>query len=109
MLTSEGGRRCFVRTRRSKQKERLLRGQVKSIVYEGLKEDLAECPRPPQSIIIHRDGRAFECEWRGFQDAVGQLLRERLLPSAVVIGVVGDSQAQHRRTATCGGRAKGTV
>ncbi len=84
----EGGRRCFVRTRQSKQKERLLRGQIKSIIYECLKEDLADCFRPPRCIIIHRDGRTFECEWRGFQDAVGQLIREGLLPSNVIIGVV---------------------
>jgi len=84
----EGGRRCFVRTRQSKQKERLLRGQIKSIIYECLKEDLADCPRPPRSIVIHRDGRTFECEWRGLQDAVAQLIREGLLPEDVVIGVV---------------------
>ncbi len=84
----EGGRRCFVRTRQSKQKERLLRAQIKSVVYECLKEDLADCPRPPRSVIIHRDGRTFDCEWRGFQDAVQQLVREGILPTDVLIGVV---------------------
>ena len=84
----EGGRRCFVRTQRSRQRERLLRKEVQEALYDHLKTDLPDCPKPPRSIVLRRDGRIFESEWRGGQDAVTQLIRERLLPRDVVFGAV---------------------
>lgn len=85
---SEGGRHCYIYSVESQQKEKLLRKQVRTIVYDNLKRDLQDGQKPPQSIIMHRDGRAFICEWLGFRDAIEKLINEGLLPKNVVFGVV---------------------
>jgi hypothetical protein len=82
-----GGKECFVRTHPSRQKEKLLRPQVRQIVYDGLKQDLAR-GITINSIVLRRDGRLFESEWLGFLDAIEQLKTERRLASNVIIGAV---------------------
>lgn len=84
----EGGQRCFVRTQPSKQKEKLLRSQARSMIYQGLAEDLAGGVAPPRSVVMHRDGHVFQSEWLGLQDAVGQLVQEGRLPADVTTGIV---------------------
>jgi hypothetical protein len=84
----EGGRRCFVRYRASKQKEKLSRSLIRAVLLDCLREDLPDCPAPPRSLILHRDGLSFDSEWRGFQEAVAQLTDEGLLPKDLVTGVV---------------------
>ncbi len=82
------GLRCFTHIYPSKQKEKLLPQQIREVIYKHLKADLGNCNVSPQSIIIHRDGRAYLSEWRGFQDAIEQLQRDKVLPESVVIGIV---------------------
>jgi hypothetical protein len=81
----EGGRHCYTRPCESKQSEKLLRQQVRTMVYEGLKADLASVKKP-KSIILQRDGRLFRAEWLGFQEAIEQLIREGLLDEQTVWG-----------------------
>jgi hypothetical protein len=83
----QGGKKCFVRTHRSQQKEKLLRAQVRKIVYEGLKQDVRAGARIT-SLVLRRDGRLFETEWLGFEDAVKQLVSEGILLAALVFGAV---------------------
>jgi hypothetical protein len=83
-----GGRQCIVKTIRSEQSEKLLRQQVRTVVYETLRNELRAGGTVPRSIVGRRDGRAFRSEWRGFQDAIEQLKRDNLLPSDVVVGMV---------------------
>ncbi len=81
----EGGRHCYTRRCESKQSEKLLRQQVRTMVYEGLKADLSSVTRP-KSIVLQRDGRLFHAEWKGFQEAIEQLIREGLIDAQTVFG-----------------------
>jgi hypothetical protein len=85
---SQGGRHCLVQTVRSEQSEKLTRQQVRSIVYETLRQELKAGLAPPRSIVARRDGRAFKSEWLGFHDAIKQLSRDGLLPPDAVCGMV---------------------
>jgi hypothetical protein len=81
----EGGRHCYTRTLDSGQSEKLLRSQVRSVIYEGLKSDL-KAVRMLKSLILQRDGRLFNAEWLGFEDAVKQLISEKMLPVDILWG-----------------------
>jgi hypothetical protein len=83
----KGGKECFVRTHPSRQKEKLLRPQVRQIVYEALKQDIGRGVTI-SSLVLRRDGRLFESEWLGFRDAIDQLMNERLLSSNILVGAV---------------------
>jgi len=83
----EGGRKCFVRTFQSKQKEKLLRAQVRKIVCDALRQDV-DCGVRFRSLVLQRDGKLFESEWLGFSDAVTTLIKEGRLPSDVVFGAI---------------------
>ena len=83
----DGGRHCYTRLHDSNQPEKLLRQQVRTIVYEGLKADLGSVTKP-KSIVLQRDGRLFRSEWLGFQDAIQQLVHEGLLEDRVVFGAI---------------------
>lgn len=85
---SEGGRQCHLHAVESQQKEKLLRKQVRTVVSEQLRSALQSAERRPRSIILRRDGRAFISEWQGFKDAIEGLIREGLLPSDTIYGVV---------------------
>jgi hypothetical protein len=86
---ADGGRVCFVRTYQSKQKEKLSRGQMKTAIYESLKEMLALFKTlRPRSIVIHRDGRTYHCEWKGFLDAIQQLKAEGRIAGDTQAGIV---------------------
>ena len=85
---SRGGRTCFLHPVESQQKEKLLRKQVRSVVYEQLKADLKRGTKPPCSIVLRRDGRAFASEQKGFTDAMKRLVAEGYLQSNVRAGVI---------------------
>jgi hypothetical protein len=85
-----GGRQCYTRPcdlKLPEKHERLSRQQVRKIVYEGLKSDLASTPKP-KSLVLQRDGQLFRSEWLGFQDAINQLITEGLLDAGVVYGAI---------------------
>jgi hypothetical protein len=84
----EGGRNCFVRSHPCRQKEKLSRKQMASVIHSHLREDLSGSSAPRPSIIVRRDGRTYESEWLGLQDAVRQLVKEGVLPKDVVFGIV---------------------
>jgi hypothetical protein len=84
----DGGRTCLVRTERSKQKEKLLRSQVRLVVCETVREYLGAQATPIRSLVLRRDGRVFESEWAGFTDAARDLGHRGLLAPDVVIGAV---------------------
>jgi hypothetical protein len=84
----EGGRRCFVRSEESQQKEKVPRKKIAAVVYRYLKEDLEGTPGKLRWLVLRRDGRAFNEEWLGFMDAVRNLIAEGILPNDVKVGVV---------------------
>ena len=76
---AEGGRECFLHSVESQQKEKLLRKQVRLVVYEQIKTYLMNDGKPPRSIVLRRDGRSFGSERKGFLDAITRLINEGLL------------------------------
>jgi hypothetical protein len=96
------GKDCFTHIDKSKQKEKLLATQMKLIIYDNLKkvaEDLKKQNMACQSVILHRDGRTFFSEWKGFKAAVEQLQNEQILPRDIVNGIV-----EVHKTSSCGFR-----
>lgn len=83
-----GGRNAYFRHYRSRQKERLSRKQIFSVLHRDLQRDLRRLELQPRSIVIHRDGRSFVQEEEGFAAAVERLKQDRVLPMDVQIGVV---------------------
>ena len=62
---------------------------MKTAIYECLKEMLALAKTlRPRSIVIHRDGRTYYCEWKGFLDAIQQLKAESRLAEDTQVGIV---------------------
>ena len=84
----EGGGVCAMRDQDSSHKEKLGRSMVAKVVYEGLKQDLPDLDRPLRSIVLRRDGRLFEAEWQGFEEAIKKLVDEGALPLDIVVGAV---------------------
>jgi hypothetical protein len=84
----EGGAVCAMRDQDSSHKEKLSRGLVGKLVYEGLKQDLPDLDKAPRSVVLRRDGRLFESEWLGFEDAIKKLVDEGGLPREIAIGAV---------------------
>ncbi len=93
------GRRIFFRNHLSKQKERLTAAQLRGILLQHLREDLAQLHLQPRSIVIHRDGRTFSSELHGLHLAVQELQREGVLARDLTVGVVDirKSTADHLR------------
>ena len=90
----KGGRVCAMRDpeslygEASSHKEKLSRAMVRKVVYDGIKEDLPDLDNPPRSLVLRRDGRLFESEWLGFNDAIKDLVDEGLLPREILVGAV---------------------
>src|SRR5262249_33225785 len=95
----DGGRRVFFRHYLSKQKERLTTAQMRGILLQHLRKDLADLHLQPRSIVIHRDGRTFSSELNGLHLAVQGLQREGVLARDLTVGVVDirKSTADHLR------------
>jgi hypothetical protein len=93
------GRRIFFRNHPSRQKERLTAAQLRSILLQHLRADLADLRLQPRSIVIHRDGRTFSSELQGLRQAVQELQREGVLADDLTVGVVDirKSTADHLR------------
>lgn len=87
-FVANGGRECFLHSVESQQKEKLLRKQVRSVLYEQLKAHLTNGGKRPHSIVLRRDGRSFGSERKGFLDAITRLIVEEFLDADVVRGVV---------------------
>lgn len=83
-----GGRVCAMRDQESSHREKLPRPLVAKMIYDGLKEDLPDLKSPLRSIVLRRDGRVFESERQGFQEAITRLVKEGLLPVGIITAAV---------------------
>ena len=57
----------------SKQKEQLLKNQVKKCVIEMIEKESTHFNQAPKQIVIHRDGRAWRSEIEGLKEACEHL------------------------------------
>jgi hypothetical protein len=85
---AQGGRECYLFACQSQQKEKLLRTQVRTVIYDNLKTQLQDAKEPTRSVILRRDGRSFASERLGFRDAIERLIADGLLPNDVLFGVI---------------------
>lgn len=92
-LIADGGRIIRFQTSPSKQKEQLLRNQVAKYVAELIGKESAHAKRKPKNIVIHRDGRAWQCEIDGINDACAALARDGSIESDWKLTVVDISKS----------------
>lgn len=83
-----GGRSYYFRYYQSVQGEKLSERQICSILKKDLQKDISALALQPHSIIIHRDGRSYTEEHKGFVKAINSLQREGFLSKDVQIGIV---------------------
>jgi len=83
-----GGQHVVFSNHAAKQKERLSSRQIRGLIRDRLRVDLPNLGLRPQSIVVHRDGRAFDSEIRGFQLALQDLALDSLIDPDVLSGVV---------------------
>jgi hypothetical protein len=68
-LIANGGKIIRFSMSSSRQKEQLLKDQVKKCVIELIEKESAYFNQAPKQIIIHRDGRAWSAEIKGLKEA----------------------------------------
>jgi hypothetical protein len=93
------GAQIFFRDYPCQQKERLSAAQLRDILVKHLRDDLTALGLYPRSLVVHRDGRSFTSELKGFRLAMRQLKVENILPIDAVTGVVDihKTSADHLR------------
>ncbi|NJO93368.1 MAG: hypothetical protein HC820_01510 [Hydrococcus sp. RM1_1_31] len=65
VVNKEGSRIWTLPPITSKQKEQLSADQIKTCLIEILTKESEQATYPLQTIVIHRDGRTYECEIEG--------------------------------------------
>lgn len=74
------------------RKEKLSVQQTEHELYEQVRQMSKRIEQKtgklPRHLVVHRDGRSFDTEIEGLENAVARLKRENFLPSNVLIGVV---------------------
>jgi len=81
-------KKCFFRSYPSQRKEKLRSSQIKTIVYEGLKEDIKNSQLKLKSIVLQRDGRIFSDEVNGFNEAIAKLKHEKIIDEDTISGII---------------------
>ncbi|MCW5318868.1 hypothetical protein GTQ43_36040 [Nostoc sp. KVJ3] len=82
------GENCYFRYHKSPQGEKLTERQISSILKKDLREDISSLKLQPSSIVIHRDGRSFTEEHKGFVKSINSLQKEGFLSENINIGVI---------------------
>ena len=68
-LIADGGNIVRFAMNSSRQKEQLLKGQVKNFIVDLIRKEGIYFKRRPKQIVIHRDGRAWPTEIEGLREA----------------------------------------
>lgn len=92
-LIADGGKIVRFSTSSSRQKEQLLKDQVKKCVIEIMEKESLNFNRSPRQIVIHRDGRAWPAEIKGLNEACEHLATEGCLDQDWQLTVVEVSKS----------------
>ena len=92
-LIADGGKIVRFSTSSSRQKEQLLKDQVRKFVIEIIHKESLHFNRPPKQIVIHRDGRAWPSEITGLNEACEHLATEGCLDQDWELTVVEISKS----------------
>lgn len=77
----------------SKQKEQLSSDQVKTCLIEILTKEAEQVIYPLLHIVIHRDGRMYECEIEGAKQAIAALKAQKILPEDATLTILEISKS----------------
>lgn len=110
VVVSDRGRRIRTLIRTSRQKERLLNDQMRDYLLEVLRQEASSQLEHIKTIVLHRDGRTYQSEIDGAQEAIVILKRDRIISSDATLNIVDipKSSPVHLRlfdVTTAGGRA----
>lgn len=83
-----GGKDCYFQHYQSGQGEKISEKQVFSILKKDLQKYISQLKLQPRSIVVHRDGRSYAQEEKGFIRAIRTLQQDGFLPPDVQVGVV---------------------
>jgi argonaute-like protein implicated in RNA metabolism and viral defense len=75
-LIADGGEIVRFAKSPSRQKEQLLKAQVRKFVLDLIRKEVPYFKRCPKQIVIHRDGRAWPAEIEGLQEACKCLAKD---------------------------------
>jgi hypothetical protein len=78
---------------KSRQKEQLSTDQVKDSLYKILLKESEQSADPLTNIVIHRDGRVYDCEVKGAKQAIAELQRQGILPDAAALTILEISKS----------------
>ena len=87
-LIADGGKIVRFSTSSSRQKEQLLKAQVREYVTDIIREEGHYFQQLPKQIVIHRDGRAWSTEIEGLKEACRTLASERRLDEEWQLSIV---------------------
>ncbi len=79
---------CFFRSYPSQRKEKLRASHIKTIVYDGLKDDIKNNGLKIKSLVLQRDGKIYSEERNGFKEAIEKLKSEKILDVDTITGIV---------------------
>lgn len=88
LAIGRNGRDVRFQSHTSGQKERLLEDQLGTYLIDILTAEQQARRAPIQSVVIHRDGRAFASELKGVTKAVSRLKRNGVLAPEADVSVV---------------------
>ncbi len=77
-----------VKVQTSKQKERLSKGLIQSVLLGVLRDEAKIGRKPLTSLVIQRDGRIFQSELTGIHAAIVALKKEGVVRSDAKIGIL---------------------
>jgi argonaute-like protein implicated in RNA metabolism and viral defense len=91
-LIGDGGKIIRFATSPSRQKEQLLRNQVRQYVEDLIHKERRSFTSAPKRIVIHRDGRAWPSEIAGVLDACSRLASASCIDSKWELTVINISK-----------------
>lgn len=88
VVISKNGANIRTLFKTSKQKEKLNKEQFKAYLVEILRQEIRMREEPIRNIVLQRDGRLFDTELKGANEAVEHLKREHTLDSQANLTII---------------------
>lgn len=93
VVNKDGSRIWTLPSITSKQKEQLSSDQVKTCLIEILMKEAEQATYPLVYIVLHRDGRMYECEIEGVKQAIATLKAQGILPENATLTILEISKS----------------
>ena len=83
-----GGKKVYFRSYPTQQKEKLSASNLRKVLRDDLERDIHDLGITPRHVVVHRDGRSFPAEIKGFYEAIRSLKGEGVIGPDTLVGVV---------------------